>query len=176
MSRNACSLNRRVSFEVGDCRHRFAELGFGGDFGGDIGGMQRAPHGPGDPAAEYEQDRTHRNPGRRAGLASNGRWEELFYRAMLYGTTQTQVVPRVFSGEEVARIEAPTLLVLGELERIYRPDKAARAARRLMPSVQVELIPRAHYVTAIANPEAGNACVTAFLGEQDDSGQFAPGA
>ena len=34
-----------------------------------------------------------------------------------------------------------------------------------MPSVQVELIPRAHHVTAIANPEAVNACVTAFLGE-----------
>jgi hypothetical protein len=62
-----------------------------------------------------------------AGLASNGPWEELFYRAMLYGTTQTQVVPRVFTSEELARIEAPTLLVLGELERIYRPDKAARA-------------------------------------------------
>ena len=47
--------------------------------------------------------------------------------------------------------------------------KAGRAARRLMPSVQVELIPRAHHVTAIANPEAGNACVTAFPGEQHDT-------
>lgn len=84
---------------------------------------------------------------------------------MLYGRTQTRVVPRVFTREELARIEAPTLLVLGERERIYRPDKAGRAARRLMPSVQVELIPRAHHVTAIANPEAVNACVTAFLGE-----------
>ena len=111
-----------------------------------------------------------------AGLASNGPWEELFYRAMLHGRTQTQVVPKVFTREELARIEAPTLLVLGERERIYRPDKAGRAARRLMPSVQVELIPRAHHVTAIANPEAVNACVTAFLGEQHDTGQFAPGA
>ena len=84
---------------------------------------------------------------------------------MLYGRTQTRVVPRVFTREELARIEAPTLLVLGERERIYPPDKAGRAARRLMPSVQVELIPRAHHVTAIANPEAVNACVTAFLGE-----------
>jgi hypothetical protein len=35
-----------------------------------------------------------------AGLASNGPWEELFYRAMLSGRTQAQVVPRVFTREE----------------------------------------------------------------------------
>jgi hypothetical protein len=45
-----------------------------------------------------------------------------------------------------------------------------------MPSVQVKLIPGAHHVTAIANPEAVNACITAFLGEQRDTGQFASGA
>ena len=45
-----------------------------------------------------------------------------------------------------------------------------------MPSVQVKLIPRAHHVTAIANPEAVNACITAFLGEQGDTGSLAPGA
>ena len=46
------SLNRRVALEVGDCRHRFVELVFGGDFGGDVGGVQRTRYGPGDPTAE----------------------------------------------------------------------------------------------------------------------------
>ena len=110
-----------------------------------------------------------------AGLPSNGPWEELFYRAMLYGTTQTRVMPRVFTGEELARIEAPTLLLVGEQERIYRPEKAASAARRLMPSVQVGLIPHAHHVAAIANPDAVNAWLTAFLGDQPDAAGSGPG-
>jgi pimeloyl-ACP methyl ester carboxylesterase len=110
-----------------------------------------------------------------AGLPSNGPWEELFYRAMLYGTTQTRVMPRVFTHEELARIEAPTLLLVGEQERIYRPEKAASAARRLMPSVQVGLIPRAHHVAAIANPDAVNAWLTAFLGDQPDTVESAQG-
>ena len=52
---------------MGDRRHRFAKLLFGGDLGGDVRGVHSARHGPCNPPDEHEQYRTHRDPGSRAG-------------------------------------------------------------------------------------------------------------
>jgi pimeloyl-ACP methyl ester carboxylesterase len=86
---------------------------------------------------------------------------------MVHGTTQVQIFPRVFTAEELAQISAPTLLLTGDHERVYQPQAASRAALRLLPSVQVEIIRGAHHVAAIAQPDAVNKSLLRFLGQQD---------
>ena len=76
---------------------------------------------------------------------------------MVYGGLINQVFPRVYSKEEFAQIKAKVLLMLGEQEAIYNNlQSAIRSARELIPNVKVEIIPAAHHVTAVANPEKVN--------------------
>lgn len=98
-----------------------------------------------------------------AGLARDPAWSTLFHLVLLHGGTANQVFPRVFSRDELARIQAPALLILGDRERIYRAEDAMRAARALLPSIQVQIVPNAHHVTAIAQPELVNAALLQFL-------------
>lgn len=98
-----------------------------------------------------------------AGLPGDGPWQELFYLTMVHGSTQSRVFPHVFSDQELSGISSPTMLVIGDHERIYRPDDASRAALRLMPSVQVEIIPQAHHLAAVAQPEAVGRRLLRFL-------------
>lgn len=100
------------------------------------------------------------------GLPCDPLWEPLFYRSMVYGGLINQVFPRVYSKEEFARIKAQVLLMLGEKEAIYNNlQSAIRAARELIPNVEIEMIPNAHHVTALANPEKANQRILRFFAE-----------
>lgn len=91
------------------------------------------------------------------GLPYDPLWEPLFYSSMVYGGLINQVFPRVYSKEEFAQIRAKVLILLGEREGIYNDLKAAvRSARELLPGAQIEMIPDAHHITALANPEIVN--------------------
>jgi pimeloyl-ACP methyl ester carboxylesterase len=79
----------------------------------------------------------------------------------------SRVFPRVFTRRELARITAPTLLLVGDHEQIYPAEAVLTAARRLMPSVTVAIIPNAHHVAAVAQPEAVNAQLLDFLATGD---------
>jgi len=113
-------------------------------------------------------------PGRRAamrhavdwmlsGLPRDDAWDEVFHLTMVHGGMTTQLFPRVYSAEEMARIEAPTLLLVGDRERIYRPEEAIRSARELLPAIQAEVVPDAHHIAALANPEWVNERLREFL-------------
>jgi pimeloyl-ACP methyl ester carboxylesterase len=100
------------------------------------------------------------------GLARDQLWEPFFYSSMVYGGLINQVFPRMYSKEEFAQIKAKVLLLLGEQEAIYNDlQSAVRSARELIPSVQIEIIPNAHHVTAIANPAAVNQKLLEFFDE-----------
>lgn len=100
------------------------------------------------------------------GLPSDPLWEPLFYNSMVYGGLINQVLPRTYSKEEFAQIKAKVLLILGEQEAIYNNlHSAVRSARDLIPNVQVEMIPAAHHVTAVANPEKVNLKLLEFFAE-----------
>jgi len=103
-----------------------------------------------------------------ADLPGDPLWEPLFYRVMLYGSTRVQIFPKVYSAAELAQIKAPTLLLLGEQEKVYPPRDAARQARRLMPAIQVEFIPLAHHLTALAQPELVNERLVRFFEEASE--------
>jgi pimeloyl-ACP methyl ester carboxylesterase len=100
------------------------------------------------------------------GLPFDPLWEPLFYRSMVYGGATNQVFPRVYSKEEFAQIKARVLLLLGEKEAIYNDlESAARAARELIPNAEIEMIPDAHHITALANPKRVNERLLHFFAE-----------
>lgn len=73
-------------------------------------------------------------------------------------------LPRVYSKQEFAQIEARRLLILGGKEMIFNNLQAAiRAGRELIPGVQIELIPDAHHITALAQPEVVNQKILKFF-------------
>jgi pimeloyl-ACP methyl ester carboxylesterase len=100
-----------------------------------------------------------------AGLPCDPLWEPLFYYSMVSGGLINQVFPRVYSKEEFAQIKCPVLLILGEKEAIYNPQSAIRAAKKLIPGLQVAIIPEAHHITALAQPARVNQRILEFFGE-----------
>jgi pimeloyl-ACP methyl ester carboxylesterase len=100
------------------------------------------------------------------GLPCDPLWEPLFYLSLVYGGLINQVFPRVYSKEEFAFIKAPVLLILGEKEAVYNNLKSAiQATRELIPGVQIELIPDAHHITALSQPEMVNQRILKFFAE-----------
>ena len=55
----------------------------------------------------------------RAGLPADPVWDELFTLMLIHGSGSQRVFPRIYSHAELARITAPTLLILGEQEKVY---------------------------------------------------------
>jgi pimeloyl-ACP methyl ester carboxylesterase len=100
-------------------------------------------------------------------------WEPLFYRLMVYGGLINQVFPRVYKGEELAEIQAQVLFIFGEKEAIYNNlQSAVRAARELVPNAEIEMIPNAHHVTALAQPDLVNRRLLQFFASvEQDEGQ-----
>jgi pimeloyl-ACP methyl ester carboxylesterase len=72
---------------------------------------------------------------------------------------------RVYTAQELAQIGVPTLLIIGDQERIYPPLEAMKSSVRLMPGIRAELIPGAHHIAAIAQPELVNNRMLAFLND-----------
>lgn len=107
------------------------------------------------------------------GLPPDPLWEPLFYRLMVYGGLINQVFPRVYTREEFAQIRAQVLFLFGEKEAIYNNLKSAvRAAHELVPNAEIEMIPNAHHVTALAQPDLVNRRLLQFFASvEQDEGQ-----
>jgi pimeloyl-ACP methyl ester carboxylesterase len=69
----------------------------------------------------------------------------------------------VLGRAELRAIRAPALLLIGEYEMLYEPKATLKLARRLMPQLQGEIVEGADHVAAMAQPEAVNARLLAFL-------------
>jgi pimeloyl-ACP methyl ester carboxylesterase len=98
-----------------------------------------------------------------AGLPSDGAWDALFRLMLTHGTGAIRVFPRVYTAEEFAQVQAPTLLLMGDHEKIYAPGAAVEAASRLLPGIAAELIPGAHHIAAIAQPQLVSDRILAHL-------------
>ncbi len=91
-----------------------------------------------------------------AGLPSDEFWDPLFRLALIHGTGANRVFPRVYSPEEFSRVEAPTLLLVGDHEKIYSPAAAIESAARLLPGIEADVVQGAHHIAAIAQPRLVN--------------------
>ena len=99
----------------------------------------------------------------RAGVYTDELWEELFRRVMLYGTNTNQLFPRTFKREEFARITCPVLLILGDHERIYPAESAAKQAQRLLPEIRVVIVKNANHMAALSQPEVVGRMIASFV-------------
>jgi pimeloyl-ACP methyl ester carboxylesterase len=98
-----------------------------------------------------------------SGLPEDPAWATLFRQIMLHGISTNQVFPRVYSKEEFGLIKTPVLLLIGDRERIYRAEKVIPIARRMISHLEIEIIPNAHHITALANPEVVNDRILKFF-------------
>lgn len=72
--------------------------------------------------------------------------------------------PWVFKDSELRSIRTPTLILIGDREVIYDPDKVAAKARRLIPNARVEIVPGAGHALFYDRPDIVNRRVIEFMG------------
>ncbi len=73
------------------------------------------------------------------------------------------IYPVEIPDAELARISCPTLVLLGSGEMIYDPDAAAARARRVIRSVDAEVIPDVGHLLGLERPDLINPRIAAFL-------------
>jgi pimeloyl-ACP methyl ester carboxylesterase len=101
------------------------------------------------------------------GLPADPLWGPLFLSTMTHGVLANQVFPRVYTAEELRRIEADVLFVFGAREAIYGDLEAAvRSTHERMPEAKVVIVPEAHHIAALAQPEVVNGHLLAFFAQQ----------
>jgi pimeloyl-ACP methyl ester carboxylesterase len=73
--------------------------------------------------------------------------------------------PRVLSDDELRRISVPTLVMIGEKERIYDARAALARAEALIPGVKTLSIPGASHDLMFCQPARVNAALKEFLAD-----------
>jgi pimeloyl-ACP methyl ester carboxylesterase len=68
-----------------------------------------------------------------------------------------------FDDEELHQINAPTLLLVGDHEKIFNAHRMIDRAQRLLPHIEAHLIPNAAHLLPIDQSETVNAHMAAFL-------------
>jgi pimeloyl-ACP methyl ester carboxylesterase len=101
-----------------------------------------------------------------AGQARDPLWGPLFIETMKHGKLINRVFPRVYKKQELAEISAPVLLIFGDKEVIYGDlDEAIQSGKDLIPKASVAVIPNAHHIAALAQPEAVNQELLRFFAD-----------
>jgi pimeloyl-ACP methyl ester carboxylesterase len=76
-----------------------------------------------------------------------------------------RVMPSVFSEDQLQAMRVATLLLIGEQEVIYDPAAALARARRLIPNLQGELVPRSNHDMCFSQHRVVDARVLDFLND-----------
>lgn len=71
--------------------------------------------------------------------------------------------PQKFSAKELARISAPTLLLIGAEERIYNPKRTLLRARKFIPDLEADIIHGGGHVFPIEQPDIVNERIVDFI-------------
>jgi pimeloyl-ACP methyl ester carboxylesterase len=73
--------------------------------------------------------------------------------------------PTVFKDEDLRRIQTPVLLLIGDHEVIYDPQRVITRATRLVPNLKAEIVPNANHIAQYTASEFVNAQVLEFLAQ-----------
>jgi pimeloyl-ACP methyl ester carboxylesterase len=76
--------------------------------------------------------------------------------------------PRVLRDDELRRISVPTLVMIGDKEKIYDAGAALARAEALIPGVKTLLVPDASHDLMFCQSSRVNAALKAFLGDASD--------
>jgi pimeloyl-ACP methyl ester carboxylesterase len=71
--------------------------------------------------------------------------------------------PAVFTDDELRKIQTPILLLIGDHEVIYNPQKVIRRAMRLLPNLEAEIVPNANHNAQYTAPDLVNRKILDFL-------------
>ena len=82
---------------------------------------------------------------------------------MRYCRPATSMFPTVYTDEELKQIDLPTLLLIGDGDKIYNPKKAIARAQRLMADITAEIIPDAGHLLIMDRPDSINVLILRFL-------------
>jgi pimeloyl-ACP methyl ester carboxylesterase len=79
------------------------------------------------------------------GYQVNKKWGELMLSGILNTLPQPPIQAKAFSDEELQKVKAPTLLLIGERSVIYNPNRVYQRATRLIPHITADIIPEASH-------------------------------
>ena len=71
--------------------------------------------------------------------------------------------PTVFSDAELRKIRTPVLLLIGDHEVIYKPERAIERATRLVAGLKAEIVPNANHIAEFTAPDFVNKQILDFL-------------
>ena len=94
------------------------------------------------------------------------KWGELMVLGILNIRPQPPIRARVFSDEELRRVETSTLLLIGGRSVIYNPERVYRRAIDSMPNLEAEIIPDASHALNSEKSEFMNRRILKFLAER----------
>ena len=80
-----------------------------------------------------------------------------------YANPRRSVFARPFSDEELRSVQVPTLLLIGDRERIYDGKAALEQGRHLIPNLESALVPDAGHILAMEQPDVVNRYILDFL-------------
>jgi pimeloyl-ACP methyl ester carboxylesterase len=83
----------------------------------------------------------------------------------LCGFPSNQLPPPVYSDEELRKIRTPMLLLIGDHEVIYNPERVIRRATKLVAGLKAELVPNANHNAQVTAPELVNRKILEFLAD-----------
>ena len=88
---------------------------------------------------------------------------DLGVRGFRYANPRKSIFPRPYTDEQLRAISVPTLLLIGDREKIYDPNKALQRVGRLAPAIETELIPGAGHILGMQRAGVVDQRVLAFL-------------
>jgi pimeloyl-ACP methyl ester carboxylesterase len=93
--------------------------------------------------------------------------DECFTQFTEFGKTNgfpsNQLPPPVYNNEELRKIQTPMLLLIGDHEVIYNPERVIRRATRLVAGLKAEIIPNANHNAQVTAPDVVNKKILDFL-------------
>jgi pimeloyl-ACP methyl ester carboxylesterase len=103
-----------------------------------------------------------------SGDAGGRRVSELMYLGLKHFRVPRETLrvrPTLFSDDQLRAVRVPTLLLMGEHEVICDPATALARARRLLPDIQGELVPRSSHDMCVSQHRIVDARILSFLRE-----------
>jgi pimeloyl-ACP methyl ester carboxylesterase len=79
------------------------------------------------------------------------------------GFPSNQFMPPVYSDEQLRKIQTPMLLLIGDHEVIYNPERVIRRATRLVAGLKAEIVPNANHNAQVTAPDLVNDKILEFL-------------
>lgn len=82
---------------------------------------------------------------------------------MRYCRPATRLYPKVYTDEELKQIDHPALLLIGDGEKIYNPQKVIQRAQPWLSDLTSEIIPNAGHLLIMDQPDVVNSRILEFL-------------